>query len=180
MTITKGRNSYTLRSTVEDTSPTVNLLSSLQLKRELRKGRTAYLAVIREVLEEGTKLEIEGPTEEWKGRLIQVLEKHQKIFEPLPKGLPPERAIDHHIDLEPGARPPYLPTYHMSPLELAELKKQLAELIDMGYIQPYIKVTLWGTRTLCAQEEREVTYVCGLQSSQQAHREEPVSVATYR
>ena len=136
VTITKGQNSYTLRSTVEDTSPTVNLLSSLQLKRELRKGRTAYLAVIREVLEEGTKLEIEGPTKEWKGRLIQVLEKHQKIFEPLPKGLPPERAIDHHIDLEPGARPPYLPTYHMSPLELAELKKQLAELIDMGYIQP--------------------------------------------
>ena len=54
------------------------------------------------------------------------------------------------IELEPGAKPPYLRIYHMSPLELAEVKRQLTDLIDMGFIQP---VTVWSTHSFCYLEE---------------------------
>lgn len=54
----------------------------------------------------------------------------------LPKRLPPRREVDHKIELEPGAKPPAKAPYRMAPPELEELKKQLKELLDAGYIQP--------------------------------------------
>ena len=54
----------------------------------------------------------------------------------LPIGLPPSREIDHRIELIPGSLPPSRATYRMSPKELDELKRQLQELTDHGFIQP--------------------------------------------
>ncbi|PON59962.1 hypothetical protein TorRG33x02_286090, partial [Trema orientale] len=54
----------------------------------------------------------------------------------LPKELPPRRAIDHKIELEPGTRPPAKAPYRMAPSELMELRKQLDELLNAGLIQP--------------------------------------------
>lgn len=54
----------------------------------------------------------------------------------LPKKLPPRRAVDHHIDLVPGAKPPAQAPYRMSPAELAELGRQFDELLDSGLMRP--------------------------------------------
>jgi hypothetical protein len=56
----------------------------------------------------------------------------------LPDGLPPERDIGHTIPLVPGAEsaPPFKPMYRLSPLELAEIKRQLADFLAKGYIEP--------------------------------------------
>ena len=54
----------------------------------------------------------------------------------LPAGLPPSREVDHKIELVPGSRPTSRPTFRMSASELAELKKQLEELVKAGFIQP--------------------------------------------
>lgn len=54
----------------------------------------------------------------------------------LPKMLPPRRAVDHKIELEPGAIVPAKAPYRMSPMELAELRKQLGELLEAGLVQP--------------------------------------------
>ncbi|KAK4384076.1 RNA-directed DNA polymerase [Sesamum angolense] len=54
----------------------------------------------------------------------------------LPKKLPPRRATDHAIELEPGARPPAQAPYRMAPVELVELRKQLDELLEAGLVQP--------------------------------------------
>lgn len=54
----------------------------------------------------------------------------------LPKQLPPQRKVDHCIELVPGAKPPAMASYRMSPLELEELRRQLKEMLDAGYIQP--------------------------------------------
>jgi hypothetical protein len=66
----------------------------------------------------------------------KLLQRFSKTFGPLPKHLPPERAVDHEIKLEPGAKPPFLPIYHLSPRELEEVKEQLTMLIEAGFIQP--------------------------------------------
>ena len=54
----------------------------------------------------------------------------------LPKKLPPRRQTDHQIELVPGSRPPAQAPYRMTPPELIELRKQLTELLDAGFVQP--------------------------------------------
>ena len=65
----------------------------------------------------------------------RVLLKHSAVFQELPKGLPPERDVDHHIVLQPGQRPPARPPYRLSKLEEEECIKQLKQYLDMGHIQ---------------------------------------------
>ncbi|WMV09828.1 hypothetical protein MTR67_003213 [Solanum verrucosum] len=51
-------------------------------------------------------------------------------------GIPPDRDIDFCIDLEPGTRPISIPPYRMAPAELREIKAQIQELLDKGFIRP--------------------------------------------
>lgn len=68
---------------------------------------------------------------------IAILEEFADVFpKELPSGLPPARDVDHQIDLEPGHSPPFRPIYRLSYKELAELRKQLQELLAQGHIRP--------------------------------------------
>ncbi|WMV41072.1 hypothetical protein MTR67_034457 [Solanum verrucosum] len=51
-------------------------------------------------------------------------------------GMPPDRDIDFFNDLEPGTHPISIPPYRMAPAELRELKAQIQELLDKGFIHP--------------------------------------------
>ena len=53
----------------------------------------------------------------------------------LPKGLPPRRAVDHKMELEPGTVPPARAPTRMAPPELAELRRQLDDLLESGFIR---------------------------------------------
>ena len=53
----------------------------------------------------------------------------------LPKKLPPKREVDHKIEPVPNAELPAKAPYRMSPPELEELRRQLKELLDVGYIR---------------------------------------------
>ncbi|MGQ3348719.1 reverse transcriptase domain-containing protein, partial [Bosea sp. (in: a-proteobacteria)] len=44
--------------------------------------------------------------------------------------------VGHTIPLEPGAKPPFKGMYRLSPLEYAEVKKQISELLSKGWIRP--------------------------------------------
>ena len=52
-----------------------------------------------------------------------------------PKGFPPVRAIEHHIDFVPGASLPNCPAYQTNPVETKELQRQIGELLEKGYIR---------------------------------------------
>ena len=49
-------------------------------------------------------------------------------------GLPPEREIEFDIDLIPGTTPISKQPYRMAPTEMEELKKQIEELQEKGFI----------------------------------------------
>ena len=69
-------------------------------------------------------------------KLREILQKHKSVFpEKLPPGLPPDRGVLHTIPLMEQNKFPFRPPYRMSPLELAEAKKQIAELLEQGFIQ---------------------------------------------
>ncbi|XP_070011006.1 uncharacterized protein [Nicotiana sylvestris] len=53
-------------------------------------------------------------------------------------GMSPDRDIDFGIDLLPGTQPISIPPYCMAPAELKELKDQLQELLDKGFIRPSV------------------------------------------
>ena len=75
---------------------------------------------------------------------ISVIRKYPDVF---PKDIPeytPEREIEFTIELVSGAGPISIALYKMSPLELAELKKQIEELLEKLFIRP--SASPWGLR----------------------------------
>ena len=49
-------------------------------------------------------------------------------------GLPPQRVVDFCIELHPGTSPISMTPHKMAPVELQELRVQLQELLDKGFI----------------------------------------------
>nr|GFD31492.1 putative reverse transcriptase domain-containing protein [Tanacetum cinerariifolium] len=50
-------------------------------------------------------------------------------------GIPPVREAEFIIELIPGAEPISKTPYRMAPIELKELKDQLQELLERGFIR---------------------------------------------
>ena len=106
-----------------------NMISALQLSKGVKKNEPTYLATLK--LDEEAK-KVQAP------KIVhKVLEEFKDIMPAeLPKKLPPRREVDHTIELEPGAKPLAFAPYRMAPPELEELRRQLKELLDVGYIRP--------------------------------------------
>ena len=60
-----------------------------------------------------------------------LLAEYEDVFAPLPHGVP-KRKIQHPINLVPGIKPA---SRCMSPAELQEVQRQLADYLDKGFIQ---------------------------------------------
>jgi len=52
--------------------------------------------------------------------------------------VPPEREVEFYIDLVPGTKPVSMTPYRMSASELAELKKQLEDLLEKKFVRPSV------------------------------------------
>ena len=69
---------------------------------------------------------------------IPVIKEFPDVFpEELP-GLPLEREVDLAIAVLLGTTPISRAPYRMVPTELKELKTQLQELLDKGFVQPSV------------------------------------------
>jgi hypothetical protein len=138
----------------ESTTPAVELVSRLQAVRDVEKGEQMYLALVRPLQVDSDDKQLVASSS-----TTSLVKEFSDVFpDDLPKGLPPKRAVDHKIELEPGQVPPNRPTYRMSQPEMDELKKQLAELMEKGFIteskSPYGAPVLFvkkkdGTLRMC-------------------------------
>ncbi|TYK29668.1 DNA/RNA polymerases superfamily protein [Cucumis melo var. makuwa] len=68
----------------------------------------------------------------------ELLRNFEVLVEDDLSGLPPDREIEFTIELLPGTAPISQALYRMAPSELKELKMQLQELVDKGYIRPSV------------------------------------------
>jgi hypothetical protein len=67
---------------------------------------------------------------------IRIVSEFLDVFpEELP-GMPHERKVEFAIELIPGTAPISKRAYRVSEPELVELKKQIDELLEKGYIRP--------------------------------------------
>ena len=65
-------------------------------------------------------------------------------------GLPPDRNLEFAIEVILGTAPIAKAQYRMAPMELAELKKQLQEYLDKGFIRPSVSP---GELSIVSEEE---------------------------
>ncbi|KAL1190813.1 RNA-directed DNA polymerase-like protein [Cardamine amara subsp. amara] len=71
---------------------------------------------------------------------------------------PPSRSDPCTIELEPGTTPISRAPYRMAPAEMAELKKQLEELLSKGFIRP--STSPWGAPVLFVKKKDESFRLC--------------------
>jgi len=89
---------------------------------------------------------------------LPVVGEFPEVFPEDISGLPPEREIEFSIELVPGVGPISIAPYRMSLTELAEIKKQLEELLDKQFVRP--SVSLWGAPVLLVKKKDGTMRLC--------------------
>ncbi|KAK1684386.1 hypothetical protein QYE76_045234 [Lolium multiflorum] len=90
---------------------------------------------------------------------IPVVNEFKDVFPKELPGMPPDREIEFTIDLIPGTAPIAQPPYKMGPKELVELKAQIDELEQKGFIQE--SVSPWGTPVIFVDKRDGGKRMCG-------------------
>ena len=73
-------------------------------------------------------------------------------------GLPPQRVVDFGIELHHSTSPISMTLHRMAPVELQELRVQLQELLDKGFIIP--STSPWGAPVLFAKKKDKILRLC--------------------
>ena len=125
----------------------IPIISMMQAEELLEKGSEAYLATIN----------IKGSDKEADLDTIPVVAEYTDVFEPF-TGPPPTRGDAFTIELEPGTAPVSKAPYRLAPAEMAELKKQLEDLMDKGFIRP--SSSPWGAPVLFVKKKDRSFRLC--------------------
>ncbi|XP_057469656.1 uncharacterized protein LOC130758731 [Actinidia eriantha] len=116
-------------------------------QRLLRKGCQGYLCNV--MLSLSKDLSVAD---------IPVVREFPEVFpEELP-GVPVDREIEFVIECVPGTQPISKAPYRMAPAELKELKSQLQELLDKGFIRP--SLSPWGAPVLFVKKKDGTMRLC--------------------
>ncbi|CAH9075667.1 unnamed protein product, partial [Cuscuta epithymum] len=123
------------------------IISVMRARKMMRKGCHTYLAYV----VDDTKKEVDIKD-------VWVVCKYPDVFPKDLPGLPPDREIEFVIEVEPGTKPISIPPYRMAPAELQELKVQLQELLDNGFIRP--SHSPWGAPVLFVKKKDGTLRMC--------------------
>ena len=90
--------------------------------------------------------------------LPRVVCEYADVFpDELPR-LPPYRDVDFGIELHPGTSPISMTPHKMAPVELKELRVQIQELLDKGFIRP--STSPWGSPVLFVKKKDKTLRLC--------------------
>ncbi|KAG8490969.1 hypothetical protein CXB51_014110 [Gossypium anomalum] len=124
-----------------------NVVSALRAEKWIRKGCEAYLAFVSQSKEEGLTVD-----------KVRTLKEFQDVFSEELPGLSPNREVEFGIDLLPRTAPVSIAPYRMAPNELVELKAQIKELLDWGFIRP--SVSPWGEPVQFVKKKDGMMQMC--------------------
>jgi hypothetical protein len=85
---------------------------------------------------------------------IPIVCEYPDVFPDDLPGIPPDQDIEFIIELQPGTAPISKRPYRMPPNELAELKIQLQDLLDKGFIRP--SASPWGCPALFVKKDNSL------------------------
>ncbi|KAL2230831.1 UNVERIFIED_CONTAM: Retrovirus-related Pol polyprotein from transposon [Sesamum indicum] len=89
---------------------------------------------------------------------VPLVREFPNIFPDELPGLPPHREVGIEINNIPGPASISIAPYRMAPSELKEIKKQLEEFLDKGFIQP--SISPWGAPVLLIKKKDGSTRLC--------------------
>ncbi|XP_070002973.1 uncharacterized protein [Nicotiana sylvestris] len=89
---------------------------------------------------------------------VPIVNEFPTVFPDELPGIPPEREIDFAIDLLPDMQPISILPYRMAPAELRELKEQLKDFLDKGFIRP--STSPWGAPVLFVRKKDGSLRMC--------------------
>jgi hypothetical protein len=110
-----------------DTITQATEIDASEVDRLLAKGATGYVINLVQAEKEITD---SVPPE-----ITVIIQQFADVFD-TPQGLPPQRACDHQIPLQPDAVPPNTRPYRVPHKHKEELKKQIQELLKAKVIRP--------------------------------------------
>ncbi|PKU66256.1 hypothetical protein MA16_Dca014106 [Dendrobium catenatum] len=111
------------------------IISSMKACSLILKGYPSFLAHVRDTLKQVPEL-----------KEITMVRDYPDVFPEVLPRMPHVREIDFSIDLVPGAEPISKAPYRMAVKELQELKSQLQELLEKGFIRS--STSPWGAPVL--------------------------------
>ncbi|WMV34387.1 hypothetical protein MTR67_027772 [Solanum verrucosum] len=89
---------------------------------------------------------------------VPIVKEFPEVFrDDLPRVLP-KREIDFGIDTILDTHPISIPPYRMAPAELKDLKEQLKDLLEKGFIRP--SISPWGTPVLFVRKKDGSLRMC--------------------
>ena len=90
--------------------------------------------------------------------LPQAICEYEDVYPDELPGLPPHKDVDFTIELHPGTSYISMTPHRMTPTELQELKVQLQELLDRGFIRP--SISPWDAPVLLAKKKGKTLRLC--------------------
>jgi hypothetical protein len=124
----------------------------LEINSPVVSASTLYLP-LRESMDPSAYILIATNLEE-----IPVVCDYPDVFPDDLLGMPPDRDIELVIELQPGMAPISKRAYRMPPKKLAELKTQLQELLDKGFI--CLSSSPWGCLALFIKKKDRSLRLC--------------------
>ncbi|WRX20683.1 Reverse transcriptase domain - like 10 [Theobroma cacao] len=123
------------------------VISTIKALKLVWKGYLAYLAHVIDTSKGEPKLED-----------VPIVNEFSDVFSDELPGLPLNREFEFTIDLFSGIAPISIPLYRMAPTELKELKVQLQELVDKGFI--HSSTSPWGALVLFVKKKDGTLRLC--------------------
>jgi transposase InsO family protein len=105
------------------------VISSNGMTKLLKKGHQGIIAQL-------CSLDVQTSKPSIPQDLQRIIDKHSKVFEDIPKGLPPTRNHDHEIHLIPGSVPPNIRPYRYPYAQKSEIEQLVEEMLEAGIIRP--------------------------------------------
>ena len=100
-----------------------SLIYVLKVRNLIKKRHIAYLAHVIDT--QGVKTNLKS---------VPIVCEYLNVFLEEMKGFPPKREVEFTFEVVPGTTTDSQTPYRMAPSELKELKDQLEELLEKGYI----------------------------------------------
>ena len=82
---------------------------------------------------------------------VLVVKEFPDVFLEELSGMPPDREVEFGINLALSTQPISIPLHHMAFAKLQELKVQLQDLLDRGFIYP--STSPWGALVLFVKKK---------------------------
>ena len=89
---------------------------------------------------------------------ILVVSEFLEVFPTDLPDVPPDSDIDFYINVDLGTKPIFVPPYRITLAGLKELKDQLQDLLNKGFIRP--SVSRWGALVLFVKKKCGSMHMC--------------------